>query len=768
MRILASALLCASMACTAAVEIDPRFEKDDQIREILSEAVREYRAGRYDSAATRFQDVIALDPDNRLLYDFYLRVGPLAILRWQERDELTDVIDKVLGRARIYERGLLKDPKYIELLIKKLKASEEERIVATNQLVAAGPIAVPQLVTYLADNRDDDMRVWTRVTLTKMGYRAVIPLIEVLNTDDERLLSSCMTILTDIGDPRPLPYLKAISEDENQSETTRRVAANAVAGIAGAAGVAQVDEVPVLFFAEALRYFRDGAAVRDEAIANEALSWRWMDGELQYAKSPVYAWNELRAEEILFDAMKLFPDYPGYQPLLAATLEAQRVEASLRLNLAKERVIPAASPEEELAALEERQTALAELGDRVAMFGAESICQAIRQSIVTERYNVATSLMRLLQDYYLARPEEILPAMEEGLNGQKPGAILVAALDHGEKSIRYQAATTLSYLDPGLEFFGREKVIPLLAEAVSEWGMKVVLVVEPDYRYRNKARGELLRKGFLVVTATDGYEAMQRLREAPMKDAIIVAGDLQPTLRDEHGEVIDIPEQTAPTLTAKIRSIPSFEQLPIFIATPENEEMAVAVKNGFEGQDVGFVEKPYLGEDMAGAIDSIINDAELPDLNRDSREALSLMAAEALASVDPVHTQFDVSSPALIDSLVSTLVARSDVIRIQTLRALAHFGARDRIESVTDVYIDQEAEMKAPLRAAFLYAIGILDPSTETAREIIQRALSHEDREVRKQASFAVGRARSLSLPQRLDYHTQQRLDARNAGNGQN
>ena len=544
MRRTSLAACVLAMACgtahISAQDIDQRFDRADQVREILSEAVKEFRTGRYDEAARRLHDALAADPSHKLLYEFYLAMGNEVVIRMEERDELRDVMRDVLRRAHIYQKGLRQTPEYIDLLIKKLDASEEERLVATAELVAVGPRAVPPLLDLMMDNRQDMRRVRAKVALAKMGRRAVVPLLEALRSDDERQLTSAVTILADVSDTRALPHLTALNE-RTESETLKRVIANTVAVIKDRNGLAEVAQGEVLFFQEALRYFRGGADVRDEAKANEGLMWRFADGKLSYVRAPEYSWNELMAEQLLFDAAAAYGEAPSYLALMAGVLAAQDQEANRRLALAKERSLPADRPEETVEALEERVAALAEMRDRVLMVGADNLCRAVQQAIVSERYDVAGYLMEALRDPNLAHADMILPAADKGLEVGKSGTVLVAALDHPDKLIRYHAATTLASLDPKLDFFGAEKVMPLLAEAVGEWGMKVVLVVEPDYRHRNGARRQLLEQGFLVISASDGFEAMQRLRETPVKDAVVIAGDLVPSLRDEFGASIDVP-----------------------------------------------------------------------------------------------------------------------------------------------------------------------------------------------------------------------------------
>ena len=533
-KLLVTALLSASLvpgilaAGEDAFKADARFPNADQIRELLGEGVKEYYAGRFGNAAKRFHDALLQNPEHKLCYEFYLAAGDGLLVAMEEHDELREVLKDLLRQARIYQKQLRRDDKYLNLLVDKLEKSEEERLVATNELVAVGPIAVPTLIARMNDNRQDDMRVYCRIVLTRMGYRAVVALSEALGAKDERLVASVATVLADIGDPRPLPRLKQLLDAKDTTDTVRRVVTNTVAAIAARNGINEVATADKLYFLEALRYFRGGDLVRDEMVSNESLMWRWDDAQevvakkLSYVRVPRYAWNELMAENLLYAGLKNYTAFTGYQPLLAAVFAAEDVEAQRRVRVAKERTTPVASPDEAMDAIAERVQALSEMNLRVKMFGADHLMRAVQQSVASERYDIAVYLMRLLQDRSLARPEQTLP--EGGLVAEKAGTVLVAALDHSDKMVRYQAAITLAHLDPALKFFNAEKVVGILADAVGEWGNRVILVVDQDYRQRNVARELLQSKGYRVYAVQDGFEAMQRLEESPIKDAIILAG----------------------------------------------------------------------------------------------------------------------------------------------------------------------------------------------------------------------------------------------------
>ncbi len=785
--LLATTLLTAALSAGAALhgadagfKADARFPNSDQVRELLAEGIKEYHSGRYANSAARFRDALKLEPESKLLYEFYLAAGDALFVQMEEYDQLRDVLKDVLRQANIYQKQLRRDDKYITLLIDKLEKSEEERLVATNELVAVGPIAVPLLVARLNDNRQDDNRVYARVVLSRMGYRAVIPLMEALKAKDERLISSVAAVLADIGDPRPLPKLKQLLDSKDATETTKRVATNTIAAIAARNKVADAGPADALYFQEALRYFRGGDLVRDEMVANESLLWRWDESKdaskkLGFVRVPRYAWNELIAEQLLIDGAESYTAYTAYGPLLAADLAAEDVEAQRRVRIAKERTTPVQFPDEALDAISERVTALGEQSLRVRMFGPERLYHAVQEAIVSERYDVAAYIMRLLQDRSLAQGDVYLPV--GSLAADKAGTVLAAALDHSDKIVRYQAATTLAHLDPAVKFFNADKVVTTLADAVGEWGNRVVVVLDQDYRQRNVAREQLQGKGYRVYAVQDGFDLMQRLEESPIKDAIIIAGDLIPTVRDEHGTIVSVDEQKAETLVAKLSKDWRSEKTPVFISLPDNAALAAKIQGLFDGKVAGFIQKPFNSVDMSGKIEAALKDAQLPNANREDAEEVSLRAAIALQQPDPARTQFDLTKAA--DALVKTLDMRADTLRIETLKALGHAAKAPNGESVkamigkvTDVYGAQDASLKPDLRSAFLYAIGQLNPNTDAAVQILLKALQFTDEKpevqlmVRTAAAEAVGHSTVITNDLLQKYQVQQRLDVRGQGAG--
>lgn len=833
MRPLASVLLAAAMCAPALLaedgvaKPDANFAAADQARSYFAEGVNQYRAGRLKDAALAFRSALALEPDNRLVYEFYLACGDALVVRMQDQDVLEDTLKDILRRARIYQREMRRDPAYIELLIGKLEKSEEERVVATLELAAVGPWAAPQLVAAMADSPQDERRTYCRVVLTKMGGRAVLPLAVALDSSDQRQVRSVALVLGDLADPRALPALLRCQAREGHEDTTKQVLAGAVAAIVDRAQIAALPSAEELHLSEALRYFRGGPDVRDELAGAASLVWRWDEAgegaaKLRSVRVPSYAWNELIAEELVFAGLAAQPKNAALHPVLAAIYAAQVSEVAERARLAKDRTMPASSGADAADAIAERLAALAELPQRIRMAGAENLCRAVQQALASERFDVAIDLLRTLQERDIARPEQLLPSPGEGLNPAKPGSVLIAALDHPEKLVRYQAAITLATLDAtagasldvaalkatagqlaesirkdterrsgeligqlqGLlngvaarGFQNAEKVVPTLAEALGEWGVRVVLVVDPDYRMRNAARAALQSKGYLVVTAADGFEAINRLAEAPVKDAIIVAGDLSPSLKDQHGGLLDAPQQTAPGLVGLLGKDLRASGSAIFVSLPDQPELAAKVQAAFEGKlpaAGGFIGKPFDAVEMHDKIDAALQQGQGPSSNQSTAEDVALRAAIALQRPDPLRTGLDLVTA--VPALLATLDARADALRIEALKALGLAAGgpgaaaiKPHITRLTDVYGAQDAELeKNPqLRAAFVYAIGKVDPTTEAAVDILRKALAHAEPGVRSAAAGAVGASPYVPPELLAAFQLQQRLDARAAGAGQ-
>lgn len=770
---LASILFVSAAALGAAEPLTPPAQR---VSEHFSEAVKYYYLGEYNKASIALRTGLKLDPTDRLCFDFYNEIGIKKFMDMVEREELRDTMQDVLRRARIYERALRRSPTFIEHLIGRLVETEDKRLVATNELVTIGPIAVPHVLKQLVGGiRNDDMRSACRVVLSHMGHRAVLPLVAILKTSDISLVQASISSLSDIADKRAIPALSALRDAKTTDAVTKKLCENALERIKVNNQLGELPSGAAIFLKEADRYWNDDQSVSDEGQTNEYLIWRSDTGEMPVKGTTVarYAWNELMAQQLVLDGIAAYGQHEVFQPLLTCIIQSQWTEAQHLLALAKDRKNPSEYADELPASIQKRIAALAgadadrpELEDRVIAMGPANIYKAITRAIVSEHRDVAVRLMQHLQDPRLAQAEALLPSREEGVQSGKEGTALVSALDVPDRVIRYQAAITLTQLDPALRFFNAEKVVPVLTEAVGEWGMRVVLVVEPDYRERNAARQALLEKGYLPITAANGHEALQRLNETPVKDCIVIAGDLVPTLFDEHKQVINVPEQTSAGLIEVLSTRVDTKSIPLVLSLPEKPELAVDIQNKLGPKVKDCVKRPYNSTELSIKLDKILSAIEMSDSNRQEREAISLAAAESVRKLSPTTTQYAVEK--LGEALASNIVKRSDRIRASNLEALGHIGRKDLMPKVLDAWQEtkQENASKPLVRAAFMSCIGKLDPQEPAAIAALTEGVNDSDREVRRQAFAGLGHGTKVPAPALQNIQNKRLIEILAAGNG--
>ena len=257
---------------------------------------------------------------------------------------------------------------------------------------------------------------------------------------------------------------------------------------------------------------------------------------------------------------------------------------------------------------------------------------------------------------------------------------------------------------------------------------------------------------------------------------MIIAGDLGPSLKDSHGALLDAPQQTAAGLLASLATDPRLSGAPIFIALPDNPQKAAELQTAFEGKmpaNGGFVGKPFDAVELHDKIDAALKQSQEPSVNQATAEDIALRAAIALQQPDPLRTGLDLGPAA--EALVTTLDARADGLRIEALKALGHAASGAASAAIgahanrlTDTYTTQDAELeKNPqLRAAWVYAIGQVTPTSEAAVAILKKALAHADAGVRAAAAGAVGASPIVPADLLAAYQLQQRLDVRAPGAG--
>ena len=150
-----------------------------------------------------------------------------------------------------------------------------------------------------------------------------------------------------------------------------------------------------------------------------------------------------------------------------------------------------------------------------------------------------------------------------------------------------QGATFTIYLPVHQGSAGEERVIAVptasKAQANELWGVGTILLVEDEATVRAVAERALVRKGYRVVTAANGIEALERLAEEDQIDLLI-------------SDVV-MPEMDGPTLVGKARE--ERPDLPIVFMSGYAEEQ---LRRTISVPGFAFLAKPFSVQQLGEAV----------------------------------------------------------------------------------------------------------------------------------------------------------------------
>ncbi|MGH7178420.1 MAG: HEAT repeat domain-containing protein [Tepidisphaeraceae bacterium] len=418
------------------------------------------------------------------------------LLRWQAIEPMADVtgqIVKVLNHGRYARRS---DPTYIKNNIERLVTNERAYILAIGQLRDSGELAVPFMIDYLRDPSKAQYHAAIRRGLRDLGRYALNPLVASTEMKDAATLVAVETALGELGYDVAVPYLARLASMPDATPAVKGAASAAIQRIIGVdSGTLKAGEQ---FYALGEKFYYDTAAITSDSRNPVAYMWYWSDDKgLTKLDVPQSIFNELMAMRSAEYALKLGP--------------TQGDALSLWLAANYEREV-------ELPAGEEDPTR------------AENQPDANYYGVAAGSQYLNAALARALKDRSSPLAMKIIASLQEiaGQSNALPGGTgpLVTAMSYPDRLVRFEAAFALAGSLPQQSFDGQDRVVPLLAEALSQTGQPSVLLVMPDTGSLNKLSEDLKGAGFLVAGGTSAASAATAANELPAVDVILISDDL--------------------------------------------------------------------------------------------------------------------------------------------------------------------------------------------------------------------------------------------------
>jgi len=324
---------------------------------------------------------------------------------------------------------------------------------------------------------------------------------------------------------------------------------------------------------------------------------------------------------------------------------------------------------------------------------------------------------------------------KEGLRAADGGAALLAALDSGDKSVRYNAAVELVRHAPDGGFGEAEKVMHVLSAALRQAAAKNALLVFDNLNTRNTLSSLLGEQGIAAVECTaDAARINMALNLEPAIDAVFVTGNL--------------PETSFAVLLERLQTDVRTKTVPLFVVVdPQREAADVSEREGITAVlSLGDLRAEKMSPLMAEHVLS-----KSPTPLTEEKEAVVLKAAEALGLVNPQATEYELGlvEPALVDALRGY----SEPVQSAALRALARFGSAQVVGPASEIVASDSSSTELKVLACRTIA-AVLRRSGEAADQktvkTLMDTLASQEKALREAAAEALGAA-GIPEPQALD-----------------
>jgi hypothetical protein len=400
--------------------------------------------------------------------------------------------------ARAYElgkQGTARGATSIDENINLLTGTQRQRLVARERLAEAGEYAMPQLLAALMNQSNPTLRAEVRQLMVDMGRQAARPLQSVLGSLDAGTQETVAGILGDIPMTTSIPYLSQLAAS-GSTDGARRAATLAISKLTGGGFVGNAD-VAAQFRAVAEQYLAEAESLTPFPKEPTQTVWAY-DAAAGLTGTPVNTavFHETMAMQTAKLALKANP------------ADKQALATWIAADFQREIQTPAGYAHPMMA-------------DRAdAMYYASAAGSDVLQSVLARA--LATGNVAMARKAIETLGKTIGPAQLAN-NGAGVGA-LSAALRFPNRLVQTDAALVLASNAGSGSFDGAERVVPILASAVRDAGVKNALVISTDGERANAISQALRTAGYTLLSpASDIAGADAAAASVPGVDLVVTA-----------------------------------------------------------------------------------------------------------------------------------------------------------------------------------------------------------------------------------------------------
>lgn len=479
-----------------AVEVKPSRE----LQGLVDNFWHYGKIGRYELAVAEGEKILASGSKEIEILVAFETVASMRkdnldqwMLRWSGIDATRDVTRRLQEQLNAGYQTRRNDPGFIKQNIEQLSVNERGYALAIGKLRQSGEVSVPIMVQYLRDPSKAKYHGAIRRALRDIGRPAVNPLVASTEMKDHDTLLVVVTALGDLGYDSAAPYLQRLVEADDTPATVKEASRQALTKL-NAQGTAAD-----LFNQLAEAFYYDRAAITADPNVSTAVVWRWQEDGLVPVRVPSGIFNEVMAMRAAEYSLKLGGGSGDSLSLWLASNYKREVEL----------------PEGQVDATRAENQPDAHYYGVSA--GAQYLNAALARALKDNNSAVALKVIRSLNEI----------AGQSNSFGGQAFTPLVDALTYPDRLVRFEAAFALAEALPQQPFEGSERVVPLLAEAVSQSGAPSALIVMATQDEVNSLAEGMKGAGGIVATgATTAEAAIAAGQGMAAVDVIIVSEDL--------------------------------------------------------------------------------------------------------------------------------------------------------------------------------------------------------------------------------------------------
>lgn len=440
-----------------------------------------------------------------------------AIARGGRIPNLEQTAAALTGAYNAGKLNLARNADQISRNIELLTGTQRQRLAARERLITAGEWAVPQLLTALRRGDNPSLRAETRQLMVDMGRQASRPLSVALPALDDAGAEAVISVLADIQLPGHVPALYQVAMKSN-NPTTKSAAMAAVLKLAG--GFDPNASVAGLYRQLGEMYFNNAESLTPFPQDSQQPVWSY-DGQqglvAQAVRTEVF--HETMAMQTAAKALEMDPKD---QEALALWIAA---------NFRREAQTPAGYENPVLAGKPDSQSFAAAAGSSVLQ-------RVLARGLDSKDAQLSLRAINGLK-------ATAGPNIVSGAGGRNA---LIEALRYPARNVQTQAAMVLASAAGGQTFDGSDRVVPTLAAAVRDAGVKTAVIISSEADRTASLTEALKSAGYTVLAPALG------LSDAEQSASAVTAVDLV---------VTSLPVASTTELVTSLRGHSKFSASPI-------------------------------------------------------------------------------------------------------------------------------------------------------------------------------------------------------------